>query len=45
MISFTLFLSLFVAGLLEIFIPLILGLWLASKIHAGWRVFFVGAAM
>jgi uncharacterized membrane protein YhfC len=45
MISFMLFLSLFAAGLLEIFIPLILGLWLASKIHVGWRVFFVGAAM
>lgn len=45
MISFTLFLSLLIAGLLEIFIPVILSIWLASKIGAKWGVFFIGAAM
>ena len=45
MISFTLFLFLLIAGLLEIFIPVILSLWLASKIGAKYGVFFIGAAM
>jgi uncharacterized membrane protein YhfC len=45
MISFTLFLSLFIAGLLEIFVPVLLSLWLVSKISAKWGVFFIGAAM
>jgi len=45
MINFTLFLSLLLAGLLEIFVPVLLSLWLASKIGAKWGVFFVGAAM
>jgi uncharacterized membrane protein YhfC len=45
MISFTLFLTLFASGLLEIFIPIILGLWVGSKLGAKWSVFFIGAAM
>jgi len=45
MISFTLFLTLFASGLLEIFIPIILAFWVGSKLGAKWSVFFIGAAM
>lgn len=45
MISFTLFLSLFVAGLLEIFVPVILGIYLYGKYGARWGVFFIGSAL
>ncbi len=33
------------SGFLEIFIPLILALWVESKLGAKWSVFFIGAAM
>jgi len=45
MISFTLFLSLLVAGLLEVLVPVLLGLLLWSKIKAKWSIFLVGAAL
>jgi uncharacterized membrane protein YhfC len=45
MISFTLFFSLLTAGLLEIFIPIILGLWVRSKLGAKWSVYLIGAAL
>jgi uncharacterized membrane protein YhfC len=45
MISFTLFLSLFVAGLLEIFVPVILAIYLYGKYGARWGVFFIGCAL
>lgn len=45
MISFTLFLSLFTSGLLEILIPVFLGLYLWSKLGAKWRVFFIGCVL
>ncbi len=45
MISFTLFLALFASGLLEIFIPIILGLWVGSKLGAKWSVFLIGGAL
>ncbi len=45
MISYTLFLSLFSAGMLEIFVPVLLGFYLSSKLGARWGVFFVGSTM
>ncbi|MCX6649668.1 MAG: YhfC family glutamic-type intramembrane protease [Candidatus Bathyarchaeota archaeon] len=45
MISFTLFLSLLVSGLLEIFIPVLLGLWIWLKLRAKWLAFLVGAVL
>ena len=45
MVSFTLFLALFASGLLEIFIPIILGLWVGSKLGTKWIVFLIGGAM
>ncbi len=45
MISFTLFLSLFVAGLLEIFVPVVLAIYLYGKYGARWGVFFIGSAL
>ena len=45
MVSFTLFLTLFASGLIEIFIPLVLGFWVGSKLGAKWSIFFIGAAM
>ena len=45
MVSFTLFFTLFASGLIEIFIPLVLGFWVGSKLGAKWSIFFIGAAM
>jgi uncharacterized membrane protein YhfC len=45
MISFTLFLSLLIAGLLEVFVPVLLGLWFWLKLKTNWLVFLVGAAL
>lgn len=45
MISFTLFLSLFTAGLFEIFVPVILGIYLYGKYGVRWGVFFIGCAL
>jgi uncharacterized membrane protein YhfC len=45
MISFTLFFSLFTAGLLEVFIPILLGLWLWTKLKTKWIYFLIGAAL
>jgi uncharacterized membrane protein YhfC len=45
MISFTLFLALFIAGLLEVFIPILLGLWLWTKLKTKWVYFIIGAAL
>ncbi len=45
MVSFTLFFALLVAGLLEIFVPVILGIYIYRKYGATWGVFFVGCAL
>jgi hypothetical protein len=45
MISFTLFFALFSAGLLEIFIPVLLGIYLYGEYGTRWGVFFVGCAL
>ena len=45
MISFTLFFSLLAAGLLEVFIPILLGLWLWTKLKTKWIYFLIGAAL
>ncbi len=44
MISFTLFLSLLAAGLLEIFIPILVALWIWTKLRTRWLHFVIGAA-
>ncbi len=43
MVSFTLFFSMLTAGLLEIFIPVILGLWLWTRLKTRWVYFIIGA--
>jgi uncharacterized membrane protein YhfC len=45
MISFALFLTLLISGLLAIFIPILLGLWIWSKLKARWLAFLVGAVL
>jgi uncharacterized membrane protein YhfC len=45
MISFTLFFSLLISGLLEFFIPLLLGLFIWSRLKAKWLAFLVGAVL
>ncbi len=43
MVSFVLFFSMLTAGILEIFIPVILGLWLWTRLKTRWVYFIVGA--
>ena len=45
MISFILFLTLFVSGLLEIFVPFVVGIWIWSRTKASWVAFLVGAVL
>ncbi len=45
MISFTLFFSLLISGLLEFFIPVLLGLFIWSRLKAKWLAFLVGAIL
>lgn len=45
MVSFTLFASMLVAGLLEILVPVILGLMLWTRLKTKWIYFIVGGAL
>ena len=45
MVSFTLFASMLVSGLLEVFVPVILGLLLWTRLKTKWVYFIIGGAL